>query len=136
MNIDIFKVNKLGQKIFQIINPIIKNIYKKVSTEIETVYIHKNIQLIVNQNGNKRCYEVISKEGKTINDNYIVQYYLLNEITITSFPCLNNYDNQYERIIDKYICKDNEFMVIRENETLYFKIKDNINLDKFIKEIS
>ena len=72
MNIDIFQVNKLCQQAYQIISPLIKNTFKKLSTETEIVYIHKNLQLIIDKSGNKKCYEFASKEVKNINDKFII----------------------------------------------------------------
>jgi len=135
MNIDIFQVNKICQQTYKIISPLIKNTFKKLSTEIEIVYIHKNLQLIINKTGNKQCYEITSKEVKNINDKIITHNYYLKNIPFSSFPMLDKYDDQYERTIDKYIHKDIEFMIIRENDTLYFKVKDDVNLNKIIKEI-
>lgn len=135
MNIDIFKVNKLGLKSYQIISPLSKNTFKKTSSETETVYVHKNLQLVVDNSGNKSCYEVIPKEVKNMNEKFIINYYQLNNMSIVSFPFLDKYDDQYERTIDKYIYKNIEFMMIRENETLFFRIKDDVDLEKFIKEI-
>lgn len=135
MNIDIFKVNKLCQKSYKIISSLPKNSFKRISTEIETVYIHRNLQLVVDKTGNKKCYEIISKEVKVVNDKFIIHYYLLNELPIISFPILDKYDEQYERTIDKYMYGNMEFMLVNENETLFFKIKNDVNLEKFIKEI-
>jgi len=136
MIIDIFKVDKLSHKTYQIKKPIFKNNPKKKSTETETVYLHKNLYLIVDKTGNKECYQMIPKETKNINNNFIVHIYEFKHLPITAFPFLDKYDNQYERIVDKYEYKNMEFATIKENETLYFRIKDDVQLDQFIKEIS
>ncbi|ARF11821.1 hypothetical protein Klosneuvirus_2_257 [Klosneuvirus KNV1] len=136
MNIDIFQVNKLCQQTYKIISPLIKNTFKKILTETEIVYIYKNLQLIIDKSGNKKCYEIASKEVKNINDKFITHNYYLKDIPFALFPMLDKYNDQYERTIDKYIYKDIEFMIIRENDTLYFKVKDDVNLNKIIKEIA
>lgn len=135
MYIDIFKVNKVGNKVYQTSKPSFKNNCKKISSETETVYIYKNLQLSIDKSGNKICNQVIPKETKTLNNNIIVRKYELKHTPISSFPFLDKYDDCVDRSVEKYIWNNNEFMIIRDNETLYFRIKDDVDLDKFIKEI-
>lgn len=136
MNIDIYKINQLGDNIFNIIKPELKKSFKKISSEIETVYIYRDLQMIIDNMNNKTCYRYEPKELKRINKNYILNTYELKTVSLSLFPYLEHYDDQYERIRDKCVIDNNEFEIVKENETLYFKIKNNDLLDKFIKEIA
>ena len=133
MNIDIFKVNKLGANIYNIVNPVIKSNLKKISTNKESVYVHKNLHLIIDDAGNKTCYQIIPKETKYINNNFLGHTYQVKNLPVLSFPFIDKYDNQYERIINKYVYNNIEFMIINENEISYFKIKDDTDIVVILK---
>lgn len=141
MNIDIFQVNKLGSQSYQIIKPTFKSTFKKISNDTETVYVYKNLQFVIDKNGNKLCYQIIPKEVKILNNSFVVHIYELKNLSISSFPLLDKYDDQYERTIDNYEYRNNRFMIIQENNTeqqgntLYLRVKNDVDLDKFIKEI-
>lgn len=134
MNVDIYKIDKLANNAYQIISPTIKDTFKLISTEIEIVYQYKNLQLVVDKLGNKTCYEIISKEIKNING-FMGHIYQLITLPIVSFPILDRYDNYYERTINKCTFRAIEFMMIKDNETLYFRIKDNVDIGKFLHMI-
>lgn len=145
---DIYFINKLGDNIFEILESPNKNLKKcnKIANMHQIVYIYNNMQLIVNNDKQKRCIQINKLDNKLIsfnNKNLIIDNYETLNMELECFPFISKYDDILNRNTDIYKCNEITFEYITETNSKnvvisYLKIKkDNlkVNIDSIEKLI-
>ena len=131
---DIFFVNNNSSHIYSICafqtNEKLNSLKVKQKYE-QTVYVYKNLHLIIDNKSNDKICQRVESNEHLINNNMM---FILSKITtmpLISFPMINKYHDTINRIVTVY---ENNICLIQENGISFIRIENDINnANKIIK---
>jgi hypothetical protein len=90
---NIFNVKQNGKNLYECVNTTYDNSKLTLINTINTkIYIHKNLQLCIDDNNQKK-YIKVNNDGHNKKDNILIQKTSICEIERILFPLIDKYDN-------------------------------------------
>ncbi|ARF09782.1 hypothetical protein Indivirus_3_31 [Indivirus ILV1] len=142
MQTDIYivdKISKSGSPIFNIINENsiinkVKSFKPKYKNEY-TIYVHNNLYLIIDIKSKIRTCKKIENIETALSDNILYTTSKITNLSLDSFPIINNYDDSFNRVIVTY---DNNISLVNDiinNKKIISFLRIENNIDSSIQII-
>jgi len=133
---NIFNVKQNGKNLYECVNinyDISK--LKLINTTNTKIYVHKNLELHVSENNQKK-YIKVENDGHNKNNNILIQKTLIYDIEHVLFPLINKYDNIISRQTKNYHDQHNNIYLNLicdtdhdNNKISYLQIEGNFNFE-------